>query len=365
MRVTFFISTFLLLVALGMSQTDPGAAKMASGISLPDGPKAQSTSREPGATGLLTMPGKFSPSKLPELPKELTASSIKPLQIPVFSTYGETFCDIDGNMYFHIAAGSYGQSPILRISSDGEESLMYKMPEGDESRPTFMSFNVSPMGTVRVLAESKDGTLVLEFDSEGKVSSRTKLDLPEQVTAQEFASFENGSVVFYGYYNKEAKENLRGQRYEAIFAPSGKLIKQIKDSEPLNLDAFSKSLPSGAVTLGKDGNLYLARNNDVLVISQSGEVVRRMPFDKNPSDAAVSKIIYSEGLLAIVLSKNDQKPFVTRRYIILDSLTGDERGFYASSKETSNIDVCFSRKEGFTFIHNDEGKQSLIFATLR
>ncbi|MGH9566300.1 MAG: hypothetical protein ACRD4I_09975, partial [Candidatus Angelobacter sp.] len=123
-------------------------------------------------------------------------------------------------------------------------------------------------------------------------------------------------------------------------------------------------LQSGAATLGSDGNIYLLRNSDVVVISQSGEILRRLLFEKTPSDAVPTKIVYSGGLLAIFLSKSAE-PFIMRRYLILDSLSGEQRGFYTPSKDTSGNDVCFSRKEGFTFLHNSKGTLYLISAELR
>jgi len=78
----------------------------------------------------------------------------------------------------------------------------------------------------------------------------------------------------------------------------------------------------------------------------------------------VTKISYSDGLLALVLSSSGEQ-YINNRYVIMDSSTGEQRGYYAPSRETSNIDVCFSRKEGFTFIHNIDGKLALINAPLR
>jgi len=92
--------------------------------------------------------------------------------------------------------------------------------------------------------------------------------------------------------------------------------------------------------------------------------VRRLPFDKNLIDAVPTKIMYSGGLLAVVLSKNAE-PFLLRRYIILDSMSGEQRGFYEPSEETGSNDVCFSRKEGLEFLHNERDRLSLISSELK
>ena len=351
------------LSAVGMFQPGSAAAQAA-----PDAPKPQAGANPDKLKKFPSTPPGISDLKSPELPKPLVASSVTPLQVPVFSTYGQSFCDADGNMFFHVVlASSFNNSPIMEISRDGESSTTYKPSTntGDQ-RVYFMDFTVSPAGTVRELAEVKDGVVVLAFDSDGNESSRTTLDVPDHVTPQQFASFENGEVVFYGYYNKDAPEALRGHRYIGIFASSGKLIKKIDDAEHLDLDQFAKQLPSGAATLGSDGNVYLLRDKEVVVISQSGEVLRRLPFDKNPSDAIPDKIAYSDGLLAIFFSiKQKGKPFLLRRYLILDSSSGEQRGFYTTSNDADGVDVCFSRKEGFTFIHNIKDTLYLIQAALR
>ncbi|HET9365742.1 MAG TPA: hypothetical protein VFP71_12100 [Candidatus Angelobacter sp.] len=349
----------ILLSAVGISQTG----------SAPNAPKPQPDANPDNLKQFPpTAPG-FSDLKPPEQPRPLVASSVKSLQIPVFSSYGESFCDSDGNMFFHgaVDASTFNGSPIMKISHDGESTTYYKPSGNTGDQPVyFMSFTVSPAGTVRELAEVKDGVVVLAFDSDGNESSRTTLDVPDHVAPQEFSSFENGEMVFYGYYDKDAPEALRGRRYIGIFAPSGKLIKKIDDAEHLDLDQFSKHLRGGAATLGSDGNVYLLRDKDVVVISQSGEVLRRFPFNKNPSDAIADNIVYSDGLLAIFLSVTQKgTPFLQRRYLILDSSSGEQRGFYAPANDADGVDVCFSRKEGFTFLHNIKDTLYLIQAPLR
>ena len=348
-----------LLTAIGMSQTG----------SAPNPPKPQAAANPDNLKKFPPMAPGLSDLKPPEPPRPLVASTIKPLQIPVFSSYGESFCDADGNMFFHgaVVADSFNNSPIMKISHDGESTTYYK-PSGNtgDQRVYFMDFTVSPAGTVRELAEVTGGVVVLAFGSDGNESSRTTLDVPDHVKSQQFASFENGEVIFYGYYDKDAPDALRGHRYIGVFAPSGKLIKKIEDAEHLDLDQFAKHLQSGAATLGSDGNVYLLRDKDVVVISQSGEVLRRFPFNKNPSDAIADNIVYSDGLLAIFLSVAQKgTPFLQRRYLILDSSSGEQRGFYAPANDADGVDVCFSRKEGFTFLHNIKDTLYLVQAPLR
>jgi hypothetical protein len=353
--------SFALFLALGASaQVGSGGTNTLPDQTLPEGPRPHQSSSKTLDSGS----GKFRDAKPPELPRELVASTVTPIQVPVFSSDGNPSCDSDGNLFFHLSAGNYGTSPVLRISPDGQKSTLFKAADNDETKPAFITYNVTPLGVVRELAEATDGNVVLEFDSNGKVSSRTKLAMPEHVSGQDFAAFENGTILFYGYFNKNADDKLRGQRYVALFAPSGQLLKRIQDKEQLDLAVFNTTFQNGAVTLGKDGYIYLARQSEVVVISLSGKIVRRMPFEKNPHDAAVTKISYSDGLLALVLSSSGEQ-YINNRYVIMDSSTGEQRGYYAPSRETSNIDVCFSRKEGFTFIHNIDGKLALINAPLR
>ena len=368
MNIGRLFCVIALLSIAGMSQADSGAAKAAPSPSAPNAPKPQGNANPDNLKKFPPIAPGLSDLKPPELPTPLVASSVTPLQVPVFSTYGQSLCDADGNMFFHaIRASSFNNSPIMEISHDGESGTSYSPSANSaDQRVYFMSFTVSPAGTVRELAEVKDGVVVIAFDSDGNESSRTTLDVPDHVKPQEFASFENGEVIFYGYYDKDAPESLRGHRYDAVFAPSGKLMKKIEDAERLDFDQLAKRVPSGAATLGGDGNVYLLRDKEVVVISQSGEVLRRLPFDKNPSDAIPDKIAYSDGLLAIFFSIEQKGTRdILRRYLILDSSSGEQRGFYTNSNDADGVDVCFSRKDGFTFIHNIKDTLYLIQAALR
>ena len=298
-----------------------------------------------------------------QLARQLHASSSKLLQVPTFSSYGEAQCDGDGNMFFHVAAGGFSGSRVIKIFADGEHSTVYEPSDKFTKDTAFRSFSVTPSGTVRQLIETHEGVFVVDFTQEGEMSGSTRLDLPEEVEPQDFASFDNGVIVFYGSYGEKASKNLLGHMYVGVFAPSGKLISRVQDPKNPDVNELSRSIKSGAVTLGKDGNVYLLRSSEIVALSQSGEVLRRMPFE-HESDYAATKITYSDGLLAISLTKV-HKHEVFRRYVVLNASTGERRGYYEPSDETGNGDVCFSRKEGFTFTRVESGKVLLVSAQLR
>lgn len=64
----------------------------------------------------------------------------------------------------------------------------------------------------------------------------------------------------------------------------------------------------GGVTLGDDERIYFLRSNDVLVISASGDVVKRLPFEKPEPNTVATRVYESQGLLAIRLFSTESDP---------------------------------------------------------
>jgi hypothetical protein len=297
-----------------------------------------------------------------EFPRVLKPGFRKTLTVPGFGFYGEPACDTEGNLFFHLDTGPFNDAKLFRLSEDGQKGTLFNLPPELANKLAYNSFAVSPSGTLYLLGDAIDrsGEYLVEFSSDGTVRSTNHLDLTENVEANAFAVFDSGAVLLSGYFNRSAPESIRGQNYIAIFQPSGKLAVRI-ERDFGKTDDVSKALAQAVVALGPDGNAYAMGKNEILVISESGQVVRRLPFKKpelkNPQQQwAVTRLNVTQGVVAIVLTGYDPQKHdpAQREYLVLSTSTGDLVGLYAPSSETGTEDVCFSQSNGFIFLSGDK-----------
>ncbi len=205
-----------------------------------------------------------------------------------------------------------------------------------------------------VFLKERTGSLYVgSFGKDGSLKNETPLSSVDHIRVKYFISFEDGSVWLNAYYGARAPEQIRGKRYAAIFDPSGKLVKELDSFMPnVDLHDTGPKTLEGDVALGQDGNLYFLTATQVIVISQSGEVVRKIKFTKTSTDQIAEEIKVSNGLVAITLSTfENNRPH--NRYLVMDSMTGQLFGAYALSN-TNRMMLCFDREEGFTFRGGDK-----------
>ena len=302
----------------------------------------------------------------PMLPRPLKVSQEKQLEIPPFGAWGDTQCDSDSSLYDHLLTGSYRDTQILRTSSSGTETTLYKLPEEFAKTTAFMDFSVSPNGNVTVLVENHEGhSLTFDFDSEGKVSSNAQLEIPEQVAGEHIAVFSNGTRLFAGHYRRDAPSDLKGKRYVGLFQASGKLLKRLNEvDKETRTEEQAGHLPDGATTIGADGNIYLLTSDKVLIISASGTIQKKIAFTKPNPDFSAGRVQFSEGLLAISFAKIG-KPETIFQYLVVNASTGEPFGLYVPTVETGNNNVCFTRHDGFVFRTVKNNRMDIITAPLR
>lgn len=310
-------------------------------------------------------------NKLPQ-PQTLLSSGSHSVQVPPFVFFIETQCDKRGNLYFHLDRGSYDSTDILKLSSDGQRGQEFKLTGkfADPSTTAFTNFSVTPEGELYVLAwENAGEALLFTFDSDGAMKSPTRLDVPEHVMPWDILAFDDGALLFSGYYDENAGPKLRGKRFVALFEPSGKVQKLLASStfEDVNLAEVASKMREGGAARAEDGNTYLLGPKKVLVISQSGQIIRKIPFTKPDPASIASDIRVDAGLISIGLITFDDKSarVLKKTFLTLDASTGDTISLYESSPDLGYNDVCFSRNEGFTFVRNDKGHNVLLTAPLR
>ncbi len=300
-------------------------------------------------------------------PTVLRESSSVPSQVPMFSTMGPSQCDSDGNLYFNTSL-DFRDSGILKIAHDGSKFRLYKLPTSDADTKYFFSqFNVTPSAELRVLAQGSDhATYVFLFDSDLGSTSKTKLELPDHVRVSSFAAFESGTLLVTGYFGPKAEPQDQGKTYTAIFEASGKLRTVVGGHfAGVDLASVTKKLPEGGAAIGEDSFLYLLRPNEVVVISENGTMVRRMPFTKPSPELIASRIDVSGGLLDIELLKDQGLgKELKAQFLVLNASTGKRVGLYREPEPSFGSFACFTRSEGFTFTVRDD-KFTILNAPLR
>jgi hypothetical protein len=199
------------------------------------------------------------------------------------------------------------------------------------------------------------------------MTGRTRLEAPDHLHLQDFAVSDRGTALVAGYFDSNADAAMRGMAYVALFDHSGRLLRRFNEPyEAVDLSNVGKSIQGGNAIFGDDGFIYLLHAKSILVLSESGVVVRRIKFDKPDPDAIPTKIAVSNGMAAIWLSKVDRESRITQQFLILNAETGEPFAIYTPSAEISHSNaLCFSRKEGFEFYTVESGRVKLVNATLR
>jgi hypothetical protein len=294
---------------------------------------------------------------LPEKPTVLQVSSTRRVELPALNYFGSAQCDSEGDLFFHTDSGSFRRNIVFKLSHDVEDSLMYKLTPELDRTTSFLSFAVTPDGTVHILANDDKHLLVISFDSDGTMKDEVLLDTPERVLADQFEVFANGVILLDGYYSAGASQQLRGKPFQALFDASGKLIKRFSDiseRDHSQQKTGTVALKDGGAAMGDDGNAYLLRSHEVVVLSSAGTAVRRLRFSKPEPKTIATGIFVSKGLLAIVLSETEKNNQIVDTDLVLDANTGLKVGYYAAPQQAGATSiVCFSREDGFTFLKSE------------
>src|ERR1700683_555209 len=310
------------------------------------------------------------PKKSSDLPRTtvLVASSAKRLGIPFFNFYGQAKQDAGGNVYFHAATRRYSDSSIIRIPYGDSEPKAYSLPEKPARETAFIAFDVAPSGRVYVLSENADHrSIVFEFGGDGDISSRTELGIPPSARGASMSVFEaTGNFFVLGYYDSSAPDDLRGKTFMALTSPDGKVFRDLKNSRGIDLNTLGEEPLTACSYRGEDGNLYVLASDEILVLTASGDFMRRIKLRK-PDDAALTtKLIVSQGLAAVWLQSDSAVGKAVELTLeTVDIGTGRVVGVYSASDELGDNAVTFSRSEGFVFLRNDGGKVSLLTAHIR
>jgi hypothetical protein len=298
--------------------------------------------------------------------REVDASSSHPIQAPPFSYFGESQCDRNGNIYFHSGESDFRHSQIFRLSSDGSSGSFFRVTGkfADPEMAGFDSFWISYDGEVFILSSNAKESYVFSFDHNGTVRDPVVLKVREDVQLTDFAVFDNGFLLVWGYHDQRSSKDLRGKRYAAVLTESGQVVREISIPLPA-VDLGNLGAPSDGAVASHAGNLYFLGSDQIAIVSATGQTIRRIKFHKPDSEAIATKLYLSDGMAVIALNKISTKGDVQRTYLALDENAGDFIGYYKPSAQLGSNDVCFTRTDGLTFLYVDGKMQTLATALLR
>ena len=302
-------------------------------------------------------------AQAPMTPKVLIPSSERGVAAPSFGSWGNPACDKDGNMYFH-AARTFTDAEIFRLSAEGNEGKIFKVSDQfpGAAKFIFSDFSVAPSGNVYVLGAVSRRQMLLRFDEDGRLDEPNPLQIPEGVLCDSIVATDSGTVLLFGYGVGPAHPELVGKSYLALVDASGAVRQELHVSVP-GLDVAklaSGEGPSPGVSLGDDENLYLAGPNQILVVSLGGELLGRIPFDNPYPNSRVKRLQVSGGLILITLAHADAQGVLDLRYLALLNPSGAMVGYYEAPEGAWWTDVCYSAKQGITFLRM-ENRQVTIF----
>lgn len=306
----------------------------------------------------------------PTPPLELEISSSKKTDVPPFAYYDLFQTDADQNLYVHVDRGSVNDAVVMRLQHDDMDPTLFTAPPEIANKTHFRRFFVTPGGKVSMLLQSNShqGIWVLPFASDGSAQSPIELDLDHSAFAQDFAVFESGPIVVAGFYGEQAPGDLKAKSFVSLFDGSGKLEKSLRQALPgVDLSSVHTKPHAGATAMGPDGNLYLLREKEILVVSAGGKVLRRIPFDVPEVDFSARQLFVSAGYIAVSLYRPRKKGIDELQLLVLNADKGEVFRLYRVPEPLENVVIGFSRSEGFTFLSLDPSSHhfNLVTTALR
>jgi hypothetical protein len=320
---------------------------------------------------VLFMCGQTQEPRLPE-PTTLTPSSSRQLGVPSMMFYNVR-CDGNGHVFYRLmrADNSLNESVVLRLDLKSETPTVYEQPTAYAGNVNLWEFALTPSGRIWYLDEirGETGSTALGFDSDGKVTTHTHVDTPPNLFVTSFAVAEDDSLLIGGFFTSDAPSETRGKGYVATFGKTGTLTKDAGAELPSqDLTAFAKGTNNAAPSAaGIDGNFYVLNADNVLVVSQGGEISRRMKFRRPERVGHPYEMALSSGLLSIefLIPRASGDGGLEPEFVVIETSTGAPYAIYRPTEAMGSTCICFSRQDGYTFSRENNGKVELITAALR
>jgi len=306
-------------------------------------------------------------------PSELRPTGSTALSAEPFMSFGRTQCDEGGNLYFRpvAASGRYRDSAtVVRLNPKTEWPTLYELSSEVAAEVTPIEMAVTRSGHVWLLTQNRQSNeyVVVGFNSDGSMAGRIALKTPPGLLAKWFSVADDGIILIAGYYPDFAPKEVQGEWYLALFDQSGTLRKALKhgDLDAVDLDAASKGPVTGGVAAGNDGNFYVLQRNNILVVSEWGDVVRRESYLSPAQDAVAAGILFADGFLSLEFDHISQDRSVHQEFLVLYSGTGAVFSWDRLSAELAkSVPLCFEGRSGYLFEKVENHKLELLSVPLR
>jgi hypothetical protein len=302
-------------------------------------------------------------------PTELRLADSHQLTMPSFMSFGPEQCDSDGNLYFRpvAASGIFNDSTtLLRLNPKTELPTLYDLPSDLVGKMAPIDYNVTHSGHVWLLVQvfGSNEYVVLGFDSNGKVRSRIPIGAPSKIHLEWFNVADDDIILLAGYYGDLAPKEMQGRPFLALFDQNGNVRKTLASDElnAVDLDAASKGPVEGGVASGSDGNFYVLQRGEILVISEWGQIVRRMKFVLPEQGMQGERIELADGFVSIHFVRLDKNNRTVRSdFLVLYSATGAPYALYTRSEELEkSLPICYLGRSGYLFQASDHGRVKLL-----
>lgn len=272
----------------------------------------------------------------------------------------KTGCDSDGNIYARVWAGDgsgTARLPVQEITPDGMLARNFRVTGTSQNTDLAKGFFVSDLGDVYQAARMANGVYIVRFAKDGSVKSTVKLEADLRlVDPWQLAVFKAGEYMLSGLSGEDHRTP-----YTAVFEANGKLVKQIYEPEDEEArrkaengdtaytlsNAGNRFVGFGDVASGSDGNVYLLRSTSpalVYVVSQAGQVVRKLHIDSGSPDLIAGNIKLHADRVAIGFTG-------PRNLVMVTDLEGKTIASYAVDRHKPDWPAlaCYDG-EGFTFV---------------
>lgn len=311
-------------------------------------------------------------SALPNIPR-MTLKKVDAIEASLEGSgfYGSPICDSDGNTYLRTDAFlALDKNPIWKISPHGRKLAVFAPPTEAEKEFRLGGFTVSGRGDFYALtydySEETENYFLLRYGSDGEVSSKVHLQLPQQLLLDELAVFASGNVLVSGHFSNKAPKAARAQPRVLVLQSDGAPAGQVHLTGKAAA-GVEDELPRGSVSMGDDGNAYVLRGSEVLVVSPSGHLERTIPVSAPGAGFHAERVQVSHGVLSVTFQKvnSGKRKNLEVMFRTFDPVTGIVQAEYVPDTGLSNYPLCFNPDEGYTFLGEKDGKTALVRAWVR
>jgi hypothetical protein len=238
------------------------------------------------------------------------------------------------------------------------------LPGKDAEDTYFVAFRVSSDSKLHVLARGeKEEAYLFTFADDATTPLKVSIDVPDHLAIENFAVLRNGHILIQGYFDQTAASKSGGRSFVGEFSASGTLIRDAKEKASTETIKYALDRVADAAEAEADnGYIYLLEPERVLVISQTGEVVKRFKLHLPDTDFRPYNLYLDGRRLVVAYYKMGTKGPLVSRFAVLDATTGEQLRLYEPVPELGNNLICFAN-DTFTFYRVQHRRVNLAYAT--